>query len=276
MDPAWIAVAGTAIGAAGAAGAAAIAGWSARRQASAQSISQHDQWLFEKRVDVYSAFLDAGVQARDDLTAIWRLLKTPSQDVAAIRTHLESAESLIKSVSRASAEAFSISPDSILKPTRQAEENIVLFHAVLRAAIEDLEDGRNIKDRLLMCARQQVYVRDILDRFSASARTVLNGGGPEDGSLKEHPLAPAEEELMWIVKTIAEKLQLDGDDIDAKRPLFETGLDSLGLLECSAKAIEEFDLPSDESWPISSLLSADSIEEVAYYIAKLRRTQHAP
>lgn len=271
MDPAWIAVVGTAIGVAGATGAAAIAGWSARRQASAQNISQEHQWQREKRLDAYSAFLDAGVQLRDELAAVWRLLKSPTQDAIAIRARLESADPLVNTFRRASARNFVIGPERIREPTRRAEESVVLFHVVLRAAIKDLEERRSIRDRLLTCARQEAHVRDLLDRFSASAREELNGEEADSRLLKKLPPAPAENELAWLLKIVAGKLQISEKEIDIKRPLFETGLDSLGLLECSAEAIMEFDLSGEESWPISSLLFTEPIEKVACYIAELRK-----
>jgi hypothetical protein len=122
-----LALLSTAIGATGAAGAAAISGWSARRQAAGQIISQQTQWLREKRRDTYGAFLDAGVQARDELTTVWRLLKGRNPDLSTIAARLEADRSMVNSVKRASATNFVEGPELILEPTRRAEESIVLL-----------------------------------------------------------------------------------------------------------------------------------------------------
>ncbi|HVK22052.1 MAG TPA: hypothetical protein VM677_11895 [Actinokineospora sp.] len=102
MDPAWVAVVGTAIGATGATGAAALSGWSARRQDVHQHAGQRSQWQHEKRRDAYSGLLDAGVQARDELAAVWSLLKARDRDPAVLQPRVDALQPLVDAVKRAS------------------------------------------------------------------------------------------------------------------------------------------------------------------------------
>jgi hypothetical protein len=257
-------------------GAAAVAAWSARRQASAQSASQENQWLREKRLDAYSTFLDAGVQARDELAGAWRLFKASNREISAIRTQLESAYPLVISVNRASAQIHATGPEPVLYPTKQAEENIVVFHRLLLATIGELEANRSVDDDLLLCAQQYARVRSLLDSFAASTREVFGGDNPEGELLKVRSIAPAEEELAWLVNAIAGELLLGAEGIDVKRSLFEAGIGSIQLVRFFAMAEMEFGLSGSEGWSISSLLFKESIEEVALYIAELRRRRNTP
>jgi hypothetical protein len=269
MDPAWVAVLGTAVGAAGATAAAAISGWSARRQANAQSISQQTQWQREKRRDTYGAFLDAGVQARDELAAIWRSLNKRDPDLAAVAARLDAARELITGVKRASATNFVEGPELILEPTRRAEETIVLFHTLLQVTAQEMTEGAG-DTRQLMCNRQEAAVREILDRFAAAAREVLNGTKEEPALLDTAGLPNADDELAWLRTVLAERTGLGADEIDVRRPLFELGLDSLGCLEVLNLAAARGSLERSHIWPVSSLLFTVSIEEVAGYLATIR------
>ncbi|MEU5879468.1 acyl carrier protein [Spirillospora sp. NPDC047279] len=271
MNPAWIAVVGTAVGAMGATAAALIAGWSARRQTTHQSLSQEMQWHREKRRDSYSSFLDSGVQARDELASIWRLLRASDPDIEQVVTRLEEARPLVQDVRRASATVFVLGPQEILEWTRRAEESIVLFHNLLRAAAKDLRQGNEISHRIPLCIQQDAQVRDILDRFAASAREVLTGTGATSALLPSPPPAQATEELTWLVARISEALDIPESEIDTSRPLFEAGLDSLAVLEITSMADKEFHLEKQEAgWLISSLLFAKTIEEVATHLAAQR------
>lgn len=267
MDPAWTAVLGTAIGATGATVAATITGWSARRQSRVQHANDQSQWRREKRRDTYSAFLDAGVQARDELTAIWRLLKAADCDTAQVARRLANVDSLVKAVRRASATNFIEGPGPILEPTRRAEESIVLFEALLNGALTD-STGKHLR----MCTRQEAYVRGILDRFAAAAREVLEGVEQRHELLVLPPARDSSDELTWLVATIAKALETTPAEINVTRPVVESGLDSLSLLFVFRQADDELNMPHDHIWPLSSLLFTASIKEVAEYIAATRRT----
>ena len=270
MDPAWVAVLGTAVGAAGATGAAAISGWSARRQATAQGISQQSQWQREKRRDTYGAFLDAGVQARDELAAVWRSLNRRDPDLTAVTARLEAARGLVSTVKRASATNFVEGPELILEPTRRAEETIVLFYALLQVTVQEVSEGCDLSGRQLMCNRQEAAVREILDRFAAAAREVLNGTKQEPVLLDTAALPTAADELDWLRRTIAERAGLSQEEVDVRRPIFECGLDSLACLELLNLAATRVGAKRNHIWPVSSLLFTVSVEEVAGYLAALR------
>ncbi|NRQ35225.1 acyl carrier protein [Nonomuraea sp. NN258] len=274
MDPAWIAVVGTAIGATGATCAAAIAGRAARRQVKSQSVNQQAQWRRETRRDAYSAFLDAGVQARDELTAVWRLFRAPNPDLAEIDARLSAAEPFINSVKRSSATVFVEGPKAILEPTRRAEENITLFRTLLRRTLTDLRADPEALEHHSLCARQEHLVRNLLDRFAAFARATLDEVEPDWHLLKTDQFAVADEELRWLKKLISERLKMDEGLIQVKGTPVSQGLDSLDILVILHRIEEEWGIRPDGAWPISSFFD-ESIEDIAGYIAAQRNPPKA-
>lgn len=267
MDPGWIALIGAAVGAVGASSAAAIAGRSARRVALSQKASDSVQWQREKRRDAYAAFLDAGAQARDELTAIWRLVRSAGTDDAGIRSRLESAHSLTDQVRRASATNFVEGPQSILVPTRRAEENIVIFRRLLEELLLKPPSERNAVEAAGVCLSLEAQIRSDLDRFAASAREVLDAAEHQSVLVDAPSLPPAAAELEWLLARIRE-FQPEPWPIDVKRPLFETGIDSLALIQIGARARHEFAVDG-EGWLISSL-AMQSVEDVAGHLAQGR------
>ncbi|MEU1728923.1 hypothetical protein [Nonomuraea sp. NPDC005692] len=269
MDPAWIAVVGTAIGATGATSAALIAGWAARRQANVQSVSQRAQWRRQTRRDAYSAFLDAGVQARDELMVVWRLLREASPDVVRLDAQIASVEPHINAVKRASATVFVEGPQAILEPTRRTEENITLFRTLLRRTLTDLRAGRDVKEYLSLCDRQDHQVRDLLDRFAAFARAVLDEVEPDWNLLSIVEVSDVDEELQWLKKAMSERLEIDESEIDVKGRLTGQGYDSLAVFVLFSRIQAQWGVAPDGGWPISSLFDK-SVEEIAGYIATQR------
>ncbi|RJL35552.1 acyl carrier protein [Bailinhaonella thermotolerans] len=269
MDPAWVAVIAAAVGALGAAGAAAIAGRAARRQITMQSAGQRDQWRRQTRRDAYSAFLDAGVQARDELTSVWRLFKTRDPDLAGIDEKITNTEPFVSAVKRASATVFVEGPTGILEPTLRAEESITLFRALLRQTLADLRAGRDATEYLALCARQEHLVRDLLDRFAAFARGALDEAEPERMPLNPPQAPAAEEEVRRLRKEISEHLETDESRIDVKSRLVDQGLDSLHVMVILNRVARDWGVRPDGAWPISSFFDK-SIEEIAAHMAAQR------
>lgn len=262
-----------AVGAAGATGAAALTGWSTRRQATIQQAGQRLQWQREKRREGYTALLDAGTQARDELAAIRRALTRPNPDLDAARQRIEEALPLVRSVRRASAAIFVDGPEAILEHTRRAEEHVVLLHELLTCVVDSLQEGRPADDHLTLCARQEVCVRELMNGFAAAARQVSTETPQPSTPVAEGPpvSASAEQELSWLLDYLSNELGCEKENIDPARPVAETGLHSIGLLQLADRARRHFGLNRDGVWPVSSLLFTMSLTQFAHYLARLRR-----
>jgi hypothetical protein len=271
VDQAWIAVLGGVVGAGGAASAAALTGWFGRRQAAVQQSGQREQWQREKRREAYSAFLDAGAQARDELAAARRELSRPAPGLGAARDRLNAAAPLVMAVRRASAAIFVEGPESMLEPTRRAEEHVVILHELLGDAADDLGNGRPVSDQMGVCVRQEVWVRELLDQFAAAARHVFTGAQETSRLLPAPPTVSFEEELAWLVLYLSAELGCTPESIDSTRPAFEVGLDSLDMVKLANRMGDRFGLSGRRIWPVSSLLFDGSIADMAAHVARLRK-----
>ncbi|MFQ6397601.1 hypothetical protein ACLMAJ_29675 [Nocardia sp. KC 131] len=238
-----------------------------------QKASDSTQWQREKRRDAYAAFLDAGAQARDELISIWRLVRSAGLDDAGIRARLESAHVLTDQVRRASATNFVEGPQSILVPTRRAEESIVIFRSLLEKLLLKPLPERNSVEEAGVCLGLEAQIRIDLDRFAASAREVLDAAEHQSVLINAESLPPAAAELQWLLAQIR-GLQPEPWPIDVEQPLFATGIDSLALLAIGRKARHELAFDGESTWLLSSM-TTKSVEEVAGYLA-LGRTNGGP
>ncbi|MET8796360.1 acyl carrier protein [Nocardia sp. NPDC004568] len=273
MDPAWIAVIGTAVGAAGVGGAATVTGWFNRRQVGQQVTGTQAQWHREKRCDAYSAFLDAGVQARDELAGVLRSIHGPGRNAATIRGRLHTADSLVQNVRRSCATVFVLGPDAVLASARRAEEAVVLFQRFLYRTVEDLESGRDPQLNLEICARWNPQIHASLDEFSAATREALGGAAPpprpSNGREAVRGRNGSATELQWLLTLISSEFGPAIEDIDPKSSLVLHGMSSLELVRIFHRAEVEFGLRRGGLWTIQSMYEL-TIDELADLIATER------
>ncbi|MGW1738393.1 acyl carrier protein [Nocardia sp. NPDC001965] len=270
MDPAWVAVVGTTVAAVGASAAAVVTGWSNRRQVDVQVAGTEEQWQREKRCDVYSAFLVAGVHARDELAAVLRSMRSPGRDPAAIRAHLDTTAPLVQKVRHSCATVFVLGPDAVLIPARRAEEAVVLLQRFLWATLESLESEQGPRPSRDIGTRLNSQIHASLDEFTAATRKALGDAAPPPKDKRSEPLRiDFDTELQWLLSLMSSEVGTAVADIDPTLTLFDYGLDSLGLVGFFHRAEIAFDLRPGSLWTINAMYRL-SVEEVAKLIATER------
>ncbi|WP_327096578.1 acyl carrier protein [Nocardia vinacea] len=126
---------------------------------------------------------------------------------------------------------------------------------------------RNAVEAAGVCLSLEAQIRSDLDRFAASAREVLDAAEHQSVLVDAPSVPPAAAELEWLLARIRE-FQPEPWPIDVKRPVFETGIDSLALIQIGARARQEFAVDGN-GWLISSL-AMQSVEDVAGHLAQGR------
>ena len=258
---------GTTVAAAGASAAAVVTGWSNRRQAGVQAVGTEEQWHREKRCDAYSAFLDAGVHARDELAAVLRSIQRPGRDTTTTEARLHTTDSLIQNVRRSCATVFVLGPEVVLTPARRAEEAVVLLQRFLYEAVDNFESGQDPQLNLDICARLNSQIHASLDEFSAATRQALGGVAPPSTDKKADPRRiDSSAELQWLLSLMSSEFGEAAEDIDPTLTLFHYGMASLEIVLVFQRAETEFDLPRGSLWTIRPMFEL-TIEELADLIA---------
>ncbi|MFI0445575.1 phosphopantetheine-binding protein [Actinomadura sp. 6N118] len=251
MNPAWVAVIGTAVGSLGATAAAFVAAWSGRQQASIQAAGQQDQWRRQLRRDTYGALLNAGAEARDELGSLFAELRRrwAEEDREWAATRLNETKPLINAVRLAATSVALEGPQSMLEPAKRVEEGLVLLHtAMLAIATRPVGATDDSVEYLAICGRERVGIRTALLDFASAARSVLDGDSDQRPDHNAAAVQDSAEELAWFLEGVDEIGGAPEIEPHADRTLGELGFESLSIIQLARYLRHRHGLVMEPSW----------------------------